>query len=311
MPHTVLISRALPLPEIQVDGETVHFVEISNSSIPDDARVLCSTALDQVDAKLINRLPTSVGLIANLGVGTDNIDLATAKARNILVSNTPVVTEDTADLAFSLLLSAARRIGQNERFARAGLWSESKPMGSIGNRVHGKTLGIIGFGNIGQAVARRASGFGMKILYWNRSPKPDAETELGVERIEDIRQLLRASDFISLHTPLTKKTRHLINESTLNDTKHGAVLVNTGRGALVDESALVNALESGQIGACGLDVFEFEPDIHPGLLELEQVVLTPHIGSATSECRIDIVKRGLSNITSFLQSGEVTDFVSS
>ena len=311
MSITLALTRQLPLPPITIGKQPVDIIVLGEvSELPETIRVVCSTALDTVDAQFINDLPASVGLIANLGVGTDNVDLQAAEKRGIQVSNTPVVTEDTADLAFALLLNTARRVGEQERFARSGLWPQSGPSGALGTRVHGKTLGLIGFGDIGQAVARRGIGFGMKILYWNRSAKPEAEKSLDVERIDKLEDIIGRSDFISVHTPLTEQTRHLIGASQLQQCKPGAILINTARGPVVDERALIVALENGKLAGAGLDVFEQEPIISKGLLELNQVVLTPHIGSATTECRMDIVRRGISNIVSFLEKGVVLDPVS-
>lgn len=306
----VLLSRELPLPPVRAGGETLEFrVAAADGELPSAARVYCSTALDAVDARLIGRLPQRVGLIANLGVGTDNIDLEAAAARGIAVSNTPVVTEDTADLAFALILGACRRVGANERFLRAGRWTCSAPLAALGTRVHGKTLGIIGFGAIGQAVARRAAGFDMPVCYTSRSRKPDAEARLGARFVPTAEELVARADIVSLHTPLTPATRGMVDAALLAKFKPGAVLVNTGRGPLVDEEALAAALASGHIFAAGLDVFENEPGVSAALLGEETAVLTPHIGSATEECRRDIVARGLANIVAFLETGAPLDRV--
>lgn len=310
MTHLVILSRALPIPAMEVDGQCVEFRFVAaGDPMPAAARVYCSAALDPMDAKRIARLPDSVGLIANLGVGTDNIDLESARARGISVSNTPVVTEDTADLAFALILAACRRIGANERFARAGKWTREAPLGAMGARVHGKTLGIVGFGAIGQAVARRAKGFKLNVIYTGPTRKAEIEVELDATFVASLDDLLARADIVSLHTPLTPQTRHVLNAEHLSRAKHGAVIVNTGRGALIDDAALVSALKTGQIAAAGLDVFENEPAIHPELLAMEQVALTPHIGSATAECRVDILRRGLANIAAFLKTGRPLDQV--
>lgn len=310
MTHIVILSRALPIPAMEVGGELIEFRFVdADDPMPAAARVYCSTALDPVDAERIVQLPESVGLIANLGVGTDNVDLEAARSRGIAVSNTPVVTEDTADLAFALVLAACRRIGANERFARAGNWTREAPLAAMGARVHGKTLGIVGFGAIGQAVARRAKGFDLNVIYTGPTRKAEAEAELDATFVASLDDLLAGADIVSLHAPLTPQTRHLLNAERLSRVKRGAVIVNTGRGALIEEAALVEALKSGQIAAAGLDVFEAEPAIHPELLGMEQVALTPHIGSATAECRIDILRRGLANITAFLKTGRPLDQV--
>ncbi|MEZ5697228.1 MAG: D-glycerate dehydrogenase [Sphingomonadaceae bacterium] len=308
MATIIATTRPLPLPEMELAGRQVRFVHAEAGAVPDGAVALLSTAVDPVDAALISTLPDSVGLIANLGVGYDNIDLAAAAARGLLVSNTPVVTEDTADLAFALILAACRRVGQGERFLRAGKWNETGTP-PLGTRVHGAKLGIIGFGAIGQAVARRASGFGMTVLYHNRSRKPVQANALSARYCKDLAELLAAADIVSIHAPLTEETRHLIDADALAACKPGAVLVNTARGPLVDEDALIAALETGHIAAAGLDVFSEEPSFPEALLAMEQVVLTPHIGSATAQCRTDMVQRGIANIAQFLETGTIRDMV--
>lgn len=310
MTHIVTLSRSLPLPEISASGMPVVFQPVDLcAGVPDGVRVHCTTALDQVSAEHIAAMPESVGLIANIGVGVDNIDLAAAAARGISVSNTPVVTEDTADLAFALILATTRKLGENERFLRAGQWSPEAMMASMGIRVNGKTLGLIGMGAIAQAVARRATGFAMPLLYWNRTRRPDLEASSGLVWAETPDALVEGADIVSLHLALTPETKHIINTDRLALFREGAVLVNTGRGALVDEAALVAAVSSGHLGAAGLDVFEAEPHVHPGLYELQNVVLTPHIGSATGECRADMVRCALGNIVTFLETGAPHDLV--
>lgn len=307
MVKVIATSRPLPLPEMELAGQQVRFVHAAGGEVPADAVAYLSTAVDPVDAALVSGLPESVGLIANLGVGYDNIDLGAAAARGLKVSNTPVVAEDTADLAFALILAACRRVGEGERFLRAGNWRADAPPPPVGVRVHGATLGIIGFGSIGQAVARRASGFGMTVLYHNRTENLNAAEALGAEFCGVLTDLLARSDIVSIHAPLTDATRGLIDAAALAACKPGAVLVNTARGPLVDEAALVDALESGHIAAAGLDVFAEEPAVPAALMAMEQVVLTPHIGSATAQCRADMVQRGIANIARFLETGEVID----
>jgi glyoxylate reductase len=303
MTHLVLTTRPLPFPSIEAAGEPVEFRVFDAAAPMDGARALISTSLDVVDAAMIARLPTSVGLIANLGIGVDKIDLAAARARNIIVTNTPNVVEDTADYAFALMLDACRRVSWNDRFVRAGDWKALSQMAAMGLRVHGKTLGLVGFGPIAQAVARRANGFNMKILYWNRSAKPDAERETGAERIEDLRKLLAAADIVSVHVALTPETQRLIGMDAFAAMKPGAVFINTGRGQLVDEAALIEALQSGRLAAAGLDVFENEPHAPDALRRMDQVVLAPHVGSATNECRMEMGMTALSNLIAFLSTG--------
>lgn len=206
MTVTVALSRALPLPAMQIAGQEARFVS-PDQGIPDDAAVYLSTAVDTVDAALIARLPASVGLIANLGVGFDNIDLQAAANRGLLVSNTPVVTEDTADLAFALILAACRRLGEGERYLRAGTWTATGAPPAVGTRVHGATLGIVGFGAIGRAVARRAQGFGMKLLYTDQAENVDLGPKLGAEYRADLHAMLGECDIVTIHAPLMEETR--------------------------------------------------------------------------------------------------------
>ena len=229
---------------------------------------------------------TGIGLIANVAVGYDNIDLDAAPEHGILVTNTPgVVTDTTADLAFALMLAAARRITESHEFIHAGLWNRWTIDLMIGHDIHHRTLGILGMGRIGQALARRASGFSMRILYHDPVRiSPELERELNAEFVTKER-LLRESDFVSLHVPLSAETRHAIGEAELRMMKPEAVLVNTTRGPVVDEAALARALKEHWITAAGLDVFEHEPQVHPGLLECTNAVLVPHIGSASVETR--------------------------
>lgn len=308
----IVLARELPEAFVQLLGSCGEpRVGGGDASAPafDGARVYVSTAVDPVPRELIDALPASVGLIANFGVGTDNIDLEAAARRGIAVSNTPVVTEDTADLAMALLLATCRRLSVNERVLRAGRWSGGLFNLHNGVRVHGKTLGIVGFGAIGQALARRARGFGMPMLYHGPRRKPEAEPELGARYCAELGSLLAEADIVSLHCALTPATRHIIDAAALARMKPGAVLINTGRGPLVDEAALVQALQSGRLGGAGLDVFEFEPAVTPALLELPNVTLLPHIGSATGECRTDMALRVVQNVAQFLAGGDAPDRV--
>jgi glyoxylate reductase len=262
-----------------------------------------STATEKMDGEVMDAAGEGLRVIANMAVGYDNIDVEAAAERGIVVTNTPgVLDETTADVAFMLVLAAARRLGEGERLLRAGKWEWWGPKQLRGLDVWGKRLGIVGMGRIGRAVARRGRGFGMELLYHNRSRKEDAENELGA-RYLDLDDLLRESDFVSIHTPLTEETRHLIGERELDLMKPTAVLVNTSRGPVVDEGSLADALESGRIFAAGLDVYEEEPKVHPKLLEVENVVLAPHIGSASMETRDRMATLAAENLRAVL-SGE-------
>ncbi len=249
------------------------------------AAAVVSQLTDRLGADVIARLD-GVRVIANVAVGYDNIDVAAATARGIAVTNTPgVLTETTADFAFALLMAAARRIPEAHAFVHSGQWKTWIIDLLAGQDVHGATLGIFGLGRIGAAVARRGRGFGMRILYCDEQPAPpELERELEARRVSK-EELLRESDFVSLHVPLTPATRHLIGAPELALMKPTAILVNTARGPVVDEHALVEALEKRTIWAAGLDVFEEEPRVHPKLLELPNVVLAPHIASASFATR--------------------------
>jgi glyoxylate reductase len=265
--------------------------------------VLC-TLTEQIDAGFMDAAGDGLKVVANMAVGFDNVDLEAAKERDVVVTNTPeVLTETTADTAFMLLLAAARRLGEGERLARAGRWEAWGPKLLLGPDVWGKKLGILGFGRIGQAVARRARGFGMEILYAGRSRKEGAEKEFEARYLE-LDELLRECDFVSIHTPLTEETAHLIGTAELEKMKPEAVLVNTSRGPLVDEAALADALENGRIFAAGLDVYEEEPKVHPKLLKLENAVLAPHIGSASIETRDKMAVLAAQNLLAVLRGEE-------
>jgi len=262
-----------------------------------------SNVTEKMDAEFMDAAGEGLKVIANMAVGYDNVEVEAARERGIVVTNTPgVLDETTADTAFMLLLAAARRLGESERTLRAGDWEWWGPKLFVGVDVWGKKLGIVGMGRIGQAVARRGRGFGMEILYHNRSRKEDAEKEFDARRVE-LDELLETADFVSVHTPLTDETRHLIGPEELRRMKPTAVLVNTSRGPVVDEGALADALADGRIFAAGLDVYEEEPRVHPKLLELENAVLAPHIGSGSQETRDRMAVLAAENIVAVL-SGE-------
>lgn len=255
---------------------------------------------DRVDADLLKALP-QLRIVANVAVGVDNIDRAACAARGVIVTNTPgVLTEATADLAFALLLATARRVAEGDRFVRAGRWQNWQPDLLLGVPVHGGTLGILGLGRIGQAVARRARGFGMHVLYHQRRQLDgNLERALGATFVS-LDDLFASSDFLSLHCPLTPETFHIVSAPRLARMKPSAIVINTTRGGCVDEAALLAALTAGTIRAAGLDVFENEPQVLPGLLSLEQIVLSPHIGSAETATRFAMARLAADNVLAVL-----------
>lgn len=260
--------------------------------------VLC-TVTDRLTAEVLAAEPRRAALLANFGVGFNHIDIAAAKARGIAVSNTPdVLTDATADIAMTLLLMVARRTGEGERHLRAGAWTGWRPTHMLGTQVSGKTLGLVGMGRIARAVAQRAHhGFGMRIVFHDPYP-PSAEVarSLGAEPRERLEDVLREGDFVSLHCPATPETRHLMNRERLALMRPEAYLINTARGDVVDEAALVEALQARRIAGAGLDVFEREPQVSPDLLAMENVVLLPHLGSATTETRVAMGMRAVENL---------------
>ena len=260
--------------------------------------ILVPTVTDKIDAELIAALPPCVKLIANFGAGVNHIDLPATKAKGIMVTNTPgVFTDDTADLTMALILNVPRRLGEGHRLMRSGAWQGWRPTGMLGHRIGGKTLGIIGFGRIGEAVAVRAKAFGMNVVYTKRHRLPQSvEQELGVTFEAEIDRLIACSDIISLHCPLTAETDKLMSARRIALMKPEAYLINSSRGELVDEEALIAALETGQIAGAGLDVYTHEPAVDPRLLEIPNVVLLPHLGSATVEGRAASGERVITNI---------------
>jgi glyoxylate reductase len=272
---------------------------------------------DRIDEEVIAAAPR-LRVISNCAVGYDNIDVAAATRRGILVCNTPgVLTETTADLAWALLLAAARRISEAERYLRAGRWQSWSPQLMLGQDVHGAVLGIIGLGRIGEAVARRAQGFAMRVLYYDTERKPAAEQALGgrggpaaAPRFVELEVLLREADFVSIHTPLTGATRHLIGARELAMMKPTAVLVNTARGPVVDQRALAEALRDGRIFAAGLDVFESEPvPMGDPLLALDNVLLLPHVGSASVATRTRMATMAAENLLAALRGERPANLV--
>jgi glyoxylate reductase len=301
------VTRLLPDPIMAVIREQYRLIteptdqpptpEAHANSFAQAEAVICTLA-DRIDAALLSN-SSHLKIVANYAVGYNNIDLAAARARGIVVTNTPdVLTAATADLTWALLFAVARRVVEGDRWLRTGTWPGWAPTQMLGHDVSGKTLGIIGMGRIGQAVAQRAEGFCMTVVYASRRP---ATAPAGVAwNRHSFDEVLRQSDFLSLHVPLTETTSHLISSRELSLMKPTAILLNTSRGSVIDEAALVSALQRGTIAGAGLDVYEHEPAIHPGLMTMHNVVLLPHLGSATQETRIRMGHVCLDNIAAVL-----------
>jgi glyoxylate reductase len=276
-----------------------------------DADVLVPTITDQIDARLLAQAGERLKLIANYGAGVDNIDVATARQRGILVSNTPgVLTDDTADMTLALMLSVLRRIPEGMRVAQSDEWAGWAPTAMLGGRVAGRRLGILGMGRIGQAVARRARAFGMQIHYHNRKRlRPECEAPLDATYWESLDQMVARMDVISINCPHTPSTFHLMNARRLKLMKPDAVIVNTSRGEVIDENALTRMLRANEIAGAGLDVFERGGEINPRLKALPNVILLPHMGSATTEGRIEMGEKVLINIKTFADGHRPPDLV--
>jgi len=281
-------------------GETPPPYDVLLEKVKNVDGLICLLT-DPIDKQLIDRAE-NLKVISQVAVGVDNIDLEAAAAKNIPVGHTPgLLTDATADMAFALILAAARRLGEAIDYTRLGKWQTWELTTLLGEDVHGATLGIIGMGRIGQAVAKRATGFDMEILYYNRSRKPEAESELGAISVS-LPELLKRSDIVSLHVPLNENTQGMIGEQQLALMKSNAILVNTARGAVIDTAALIEALKSGQIGYAGLDVTDPEPlpHTHP-LYKLPNAIILPHIGSATRTARNNIALLAVENLIAGLQ----------
>jgi glyoxylate reductase len=287
--HTVVVNESTVLP---TPDELV-------AQLSDVDAMLCVGS--KIDKYVLDRVGTRLKIIANWGVGYNNIDADYAAQKGIMVTNTPdVLTETTADLSWAILMAVARRVVEADAYVRAAQFTGFKPFAMMGADVWGKTIGIIGFGRIGQAVGRRALGFGMKVLYYDaRRLGPEKELELSAT-YADVDTLVKQSDFVSLHVPLIDETKHLINAARLKMMKPTAFLVNAARGPVVDEQALLDALKAKTIAGAALDVFEQEPAVTPGLLELPNVVLTPHIGSGSWETRTNMGHVSVRNILAAL-----------
>ena len=276
-----------------------------------DADVLVPTITDRIDARLLAAAGPSLRMIANFGAGVDNIDVDAANARGVVVTNTPgVLTEDTADMTLALIMASARRLVEGANTVQAGEFHGWTPTWMLGRRLRGAQLGILGMGRIGQALARRARAFGMDIHYHNRKPVgPRIEEELGATYWESLDQMLARVDIISVNCSHTPATYHLLSARRLKVLRPHAIIVNTARGEVIDEAAMANMLAAGELGGAGLDVYEHEPAINPKLLKLPNVVLLPHMSSATVEGRIDMGEKVIVNIRTFLDGHRPPDRV--
>ena len=323
MPATrlnVVVTRRLP-ESVETRMKELFDVELRDPDTPMSREdlasamrrcdVLVPTITDQIDAGLIAQAGDKLKLIANYGSGVDHIDVATARQRGILVSNTPgTVTDDTADMTLALMLSVTRRIPEGLAEMQAGKWQGWSPMAHLGGRVGGRRLGILGMGRIGQAVARRARAFGMQVHYHNRKRvRPEVEAELEATYWESLDQMIARMDIISVNCPHTPSTFHLLNARRLKLLKSTAVIINTSRGEVIDENALARGLKAGEIGGAGLDVYEHGTEINPTLRSLPNVVLLPHMGSATVEGRIEMGEKVIINIKTFADGHRPPDQV--
>ena len=307
----VIITRKLPEAaeararelfdvELNAADEQLDATGLARAMREADGLIPC--VADKITADLLAAPGRRVKIVSNYGVGYNNIDVEAAKANGVVVTNTPdVLTEDTADLALTLMLATARRAGEGEREVRSGKWTGWRPTHMLATRVNGKTLGLIGIGRIGRAVARRAHhGFGMRVLYHDPFPLSAADSAaIGAERRDSIEAVLAESDFVSLHCPATPETKHLMNAARFAQMRKGSILINTARGDVVDENDLIAALRAGTIAGAGLDVFEKEPVVPEALKGMENVVLLPHLGSATMETRVAMGMRALGNLEAF------------
>jgi glyoxylate reductase len=273
--------------------------------------VLVPTVTDRIDAELIDGAGDRLKLIANFGAGIDHIDLAAARARDIIVTNTPgVLTDDTADMTMALILSVPRRLAEGEKLMRSGRWTGWSPGGMLGRRIGGKKLGIVGMGRIGQAVAARARAFGLSVHYHNRHRLPEVlEGQLGATWHADLDAMLGQVDIVSINAPHTPQTEHLIDARRLAMLQPHVYLINTARGDIVDETALIEALEAGALAGAGLDVYEHAPAVDPRLLALPNVVLLPHMGSATIEARAATGEKVIANIRTWADGHRPPDQV--
>ncbi len=306
----VIVTRRLPdvietrmkeLFEVRLNLDDTPFTQEQMRAAVKEAEILVPTVTDKIDSAILNEAGAQLKLIASFGTGVDHIDLKTARMRGITVTNTPgVLTEDTADMTMALILAVSRRLSEGERLVRSGEWTGWSPTGMLGHRIWGKRIGIIGMGRIGSAVARRARGFGLAVHYHNRRRvQPEIENELEATYWESLDQMLARVDIVSVNCPHTPATYHLLSARRLKLLQSHAIVVNTSRGEVIDESSLARLLAAGEIAGAGLDVFEQEPAINPKLMKLENVVLLPHMGSATIEGRIAMGEKVIVNMKTF------------
>jgi lactate dehydrogenase-like 2-hydroxyacid dehydrogenase len=297
--------------EVTINADDVPLDHAALTAAMREQDVMLPTITDRIDAALLATSDCRVRLIANYGAGTDHIDLGAARAAGVTVTNTPgALTETTAELAILLMLMAARRAGEGERELRAGRWTGWRPTHLIGSGLTGRSLGLVGFGRIAQATARRARAMGMSIVYYSRSAASvEIEAECGAKRVDTLVELVASADVLSLHVPGGVATKHLIDAKLLAGMKPGAILVNTARGTVVDERALAVALRDGPLAASGLDVYEREPSVEPALLACENAVLLPHLGSATMTARVAMGMQAADAIDAFFAGQELTDRV--
>lgn len=293
--HTVTVHDP-PSGRDRTEDELIELTE--------GADVLLSILSDPITARVFEARPT-LQMVSQYAVGVDNIDLEAARESDVVVTHTPgVLTDATADMAWALLLAVARRLPEADQYVRDGRFEGWNTTLMLGMELAQKTIGIVGLGRIGTAVARRALGFGMDVVYHNRSrANPTTERQVSA-RYVGLDELLETSDVVSLHCPLNEESHHLIDAAALKRMKSSALLVNTARGAVVDEDALVEALDAGEIAGAGLDVYEEEPEVHPGLLDRDRVVLAPHLGSATTDTRMRMAKMCVASIQAFLDGDE-------
>ncbi|MCK5622237.1 MAG: D-glycerate dehydrogenase [Alphaproteobacteria bacterium] len=307
----VIETRLMELFETQLNLDDKPMSQTELVKAVQEADVLVPTVTDSIDAGVLSQAGENLRLIASFGTGVDHIDLATARTRGITITNTPgVLTEDTADMTMALILAVPRRLTEGERLLRSGAWTGWSPTSMLGHRIWGKRLGIVGMGRIGSAVARRARGFGLSVHYHNRRRvQEEVEQELEATYWDSLDQMLAHMDIVSVNCPHTPATFHLLSGRRLKLLRPHAYIVNTSRGEVIDENSLARALESGDIAGAGLDVFEHEPAVNPKLMKLDNVVLMPHMGSATVEGRVDMGEKVIINIKTFADGHNPPDRV--